>query len=259
MADETKKKTNDDGQTSGPLTVEEITALAEAEAAKARAAGLSSTGIDTYYPARRVYATAQQMAQYGPSYFVQTPAGLAYRGEYLVDDKDRISRTPYDPSSDPVREFMMASVQDRTRLINALVAYDLYGGNSKPSQVALEGKGMTEADISAMKRLLSQANTAGRTWKGYLPILEGTVRPTITGGGGARIAFDDAAAIYREESFRLLGRAPTAEETRRAVQYMQSSNANPSVAAEKQAGMVSPDESTAKLMGDGISRMMELL
>jgi hypothetical protein len=192
------------------------------------------------------------------SYFVTVNGVLSYRGESLVDDKNRISRSFYS-EEDTTREFMMASPADRARLLNTLVSYGMYSGNSKPSGLAMEGKGMTDDDIRAMNRFLSQANTAGRTWKGFMPILEGTVRPAITGGGGSRIAFDDAARIYREESFRALGRAPTAEESRRAVQYMQASNASPATAAEKQAGMISPDESTAKLVGDGISRMMELL
>lgn len=225
---------------------------------RATQGGGQVTGIDGFYPARIVYATSEQIKQYNPNYFIQTPGGLAYRGEYLVDENNRISRMPYSPD-EVSREFLNASLADRTRLLNTLVSYDMYSGNARPSALAMEGKGMTDDDIRAMSRFLSQAVTAGRTWKAFLPILEGTVRPAITGSGGARISFDDAAAIYREESFRTLGRAPTADETRRAVRFMQSSDANPSVAAEKQAGMISPDESTAKLVGDGISRMMALL
>lgn len=238
------------------------------------------SGTTYIFPSRVVLATSQNVSAAAKdtvdsAKFVETPGGvrIVYSGNQLVNKDGVIERGQYQANgADVYSEY--ASITDPTELTSLLTTlkdYQFYG-ESKPSALALSGRGLTGTDEAAIQRFLNYSSSQGRTWRAMLPLVQGTAK-LVTGGSGRTISVvstEDATEEFKQQSLAALGRMPTKAEITRAVQAIQSQERArgaggtmdaPSLrtAAAEQARAAAPGEATAQTVGSAMNRLFALL
>lgn len=231
-------------------------------------------------PSRKVNYNSQNMALAATSTMgsikSQRVAGGVvsyYDGDLLVNENGDIERPMYDANGgDLLSEYArIVNPVERNSLLMTMKDYGFYG-DSKPSELAMSGRGLTSQDERAMQLFFNYSSGQGRTWRAMLPLMQGQAK--LVGGGSGRtvsvVSTEDATRIFKEESLRLLGRMPTQQEIRAAVGAIQSQQRSragggsmdaPSVttAAQEQAMRVAPGERAAQSAGQAINQIFALL
>lgn len=201
---------------------------------------------------------------------------LVYIGSSLVDENNNITRVAYsDDGSDVTPEYWALQTDDQRSLLLRTAQRLGYYGDSKPSDGALKGFGLTSNDKSAIQDLLDFSTSRGRTWKAIAGMVNGGVIAVGNVGSGSGRSYSvvsskDAEQALTEASFRYLGRALTAKEIQAAVQRIQAEEraaaagnvqdpASLSVAAKGQVERINPAEATAYKVGGAINRIFALL
>lgn len=204
-----------------------------------------------------------------------------YEGDNLVDEKNVISRPPYKGTKEEIYQeyFKLKNDAERSQFFTTMDRLGYYQNTAqgKPSQQALRGLGLTNADTAAMEDFMLQlANNKGRTMKALVDLVAtgGIKIPEGLGGGSGRtvsvVSREDATKQIGNAFFQLLGRAPTPEEIKLGVQAVQNADrqrqlskvedpASLGVAAETQAKKVSPGEFGAYSAGKAINQIFSLL
>lgn len=197
-----------------------------------------------------------------------------YTGDRLVDEDDAPSRIQYDPSSEIDTEFFrLKNEAERTQFFKALVGLGYYG-DGKPSQQALYGISLSNADSNAIGNFMITANDRRRTMKALVNLWTtgDFVGPPSMGTGRtvSVVSREDAAKQTGDAFFQLLGRAATPAEVKIAVKAIQdmdrqrqlSNVEDPTtlgVAAEQQAMKAAPGEFGAYSAGKAINQIFSLL
>lgn len=258
-----------------------------ATADKMKNAGAGSTGgndASTAYastlPPRSVYPTPENYSREQNNerrlrVFQKAPnAGYAtYTGMFLVDENKNItSNIGYSPE-DIYPEFRrITSPTDRAQFFQTMYDYGFYGSSGRPSNQAMQGIALDNRDQAAINSFFDAASSMGYTWRAFQGVIKAYPKFNATYGNGPTVsvtAAEDIARLYKEESFRSLGRAPTKQETQDAIQYIQQQQRSRagsgqdapavSTAVELQAQKAAPEEATAQKVGQVFQLMMRML
>lgn len=255
------------------------------DAASAVAGGNTTTGIPAVdmpyrYPSRIVNNTSENLSRHDPvsqnTFFGPSRGpgtGRAYMGPNLVDENGNITSKQEYNLTDVGYEFTYLTTRpmELQSFRRFLAEYTPYYGKSKPGTDMFK----TSADEQAMSDFFTAAQMNGKTWKAYMLDVMRGAKPGYTSGGGTGkqisvTAPEDISRQYLDASYRILGRAASAEEMQAAISWIQNQErsraAGGSVdpmslatAAQTRAGMASPGEAIAQKVGTAMNELMNML
>jgi hypothetical protein len=196
-----------------------------------------------------------------------------YYGMNLVDEQGKITNQQLtDNSGNAAANPLFQQLKMEGKLpqfLQALKNSQHYGGSS-PSQMALLGQGMTNADYSAFDSFINSANLARVTPRAYMQMMDKLPQPGGSGGGGG-VSYPSTAdtnRYLRQASFEAFGRPMTPAEAKVAFQavramYAKTSGAGgesaPSLdtATQQAVAQVSGEEGAIYNLGLALDRMFK--
>jgi hypothetical protein len=138
-----------------------------------------------------------------------------YKGDLLVDEKNRIARPKYDVRAEPfgvLRE--LGTNASRRELLDTLYQKGFYS-SGKPST-----NGFSGADQNAVANLLEYANGMGRTWNVALLEVSSFENERSLSGSVRVSATEDVREYANRDALELLGRTLTRAEFRQVLQQI---------------------------------------
>lgn len=235
--------------------------------------GTASFGPDFKYTRRVVQGFGpnitpeQQAAIRAKIGYYGTPGGKksasVYQGEFLVDGRGYIIRSPYDPAQDKYDILYGMGDAQRATVLSLLKSRGFYG-SSKPSAT-----GTLATDRNAFGEFLQYANSRGYTWDAMLAeVVRDPNRVAGAGGGaGYRVTpSEDIGAYLRKASLERLGRTMSKADVDKAIAAIQGVERtqgpqapNIGVMAEQQVVKLNPNEDKAVRFRRAIDVAMNLL
>jgi len=195
-----------------------------------------------------------------------------YYGVNLVDEQGKITNQGLtDNSGNAAANPLFQQLKMEGKLpqfLQALKSSQHYGSGS-PSQMALLGQGMTNADYSAFDSFINSANLARYTPRAYMQMMDKLPKPGGSGGAGVSYpSTEDTNRYLRQASFEAFGRPMTPDEAKVAFQavramYARTSGAGgesaPSLdaAAQQAVAKVSGEEGAIYNLGLALDRMFK--
>jgi len=199
-------------------------------------------------------------------------AQWTYYGMNLVDEQGKITNQQLtDNSGNAAANPLFQQLKMEGKLPQFLQALknSQHYGSSSPSQMALLGQGMTNADYSAFDSFINSANLARVTPRAYMQMMDKLPQPSGSGGGGVSYpSTADTNRYLRQASFEAFGRPMTPAEAKVAFQavramYAKTSGAGgesaPSLdtATQQAVAQVSGEEGAIYNLGLALDRMFK--
>ena len=199
-------------------------------------------------------------------------AKWTYYGMNLVDEQGKITNQDLtdngqNAAANPL--FQQLKMEGRLpQFLQALKSSQHYGSSS-PSQMALLGQGMTNADYSAFDSFINSANLARLTPRAYMQMMDKLPKPGASGGAGVSYpSTEDTNRYLRQASFEAFGRPMTPDEAKVAFQAVRAMYARTSgkggesapsldAAAQQAVAKVSGEEGSIYNLGLALDRMFK--
>lgn len=194
-----------------------------------------------------------------------------YYGTNLVDENGKITNQNItenlnNAAANPL--FQQLKLEGKLpQFLQALKNSQHYGSRS-PSQMALLGQGMTDADYTAFDSFINSANLARVTPRAYMQMMD-KLPKAGSGGGGSGVSYPSTVETnryLRQASFEAFGRPMTPAEAKVAFQavramYAKTSGAGgespPSLdtAAQEAVAQISGEEAAVYGLGMALDRI----
>ena len=195
-----------------------------------------------------------------------------YYGMNLVDENGKITNqnltdNNLNAAANPL--FQQLKVEGKLPQFLQALKNSQHYGSSSPSQMALLGQGMTNADYTAFDSFINSANLARVTPRAYMQMMDKL--PKAGSGGGAGVSYPSTVETnryLRQASFEAFGRPMSPAEARVAFQavramYAKTSGAGgestPSLdtAAQQAVSQASGEEAAVYGLGTALDRLFK--